>query len=333
MKELREKANFSIWCDFIERDFLENEFKELLKREIINGVTSNPSIFKNAILTSSAYKKDLELLKGREPKEIYEELAIKDIKRAAILLKEFYKKGDDGFVSIEIDPNFCNNAEESINEAKRLYKKINEPNVMIKVPATEAGYQVIEELISLGISVNTTLIFSPKQAEESLKAYKRGYQKLNRNKAIPKGVISVFVSRFDRKLDKELEKNGLKNGLLGILNATKIYHQIEAFGLKEVKTLFASTGVKGDEYPEDYYITNLLYKNSVNTAPLKTIKAFEKNQKKEIISPKSSEEIEEFFYKIKKSGTDIERVYQELIEEGLSAFIEAFKEIIDELKG
>jgi len=329
MKQLRENLNFSLWCDFLERDFLDNGFLELLKNQTVNGVTSNPAIFKDAILNSQAYKKDIEVQDTLTAKEKYENLAIEDIKKSAIHLEKLYKEGDDGFVSIEVDPNLCNDTKATINEAKSLYDRIGKKNVMIKIPATSAGYEAISELIASGISVNATLIFSPLQAQKCLDAFKLGYEKLSIKQTLPKGVISVFVSRFDRKLDKKLGELG---GFLGIINATKIYNMIESFGLKEVKTLFASTGVKGDSYPADYYITNLLYKNSVNTAPLNTIKAFIKNGNFKEKLPQNGEEIEEFFNKIEKLGIDMEKIYQELIDEGLNSFIDAFKQILETLK-
>ncbi len=332
MRKLRENLNFSLWCDFLERDFLDNGFLKLLKDETVNGVTSNPAIFKDAILTSTAYKKDLEGLSPLTAKEKYENLAIKDIQISANHLAKLYEDGDDGFVSIEVDPNLCDDAEATIAEAKSLYERIGKKNVMIKIPATSAGYEAISELISCGISVNSTLIFSPSQAQNCVEAYQKGYEKLGDVEVKPKGVISVFVSRFDRKLDEKLTSLGSVAGTLGIMNATKIYHKIEKSGLKEVKTLFASTGVKGDSYPADYYITNLLYKNSVNTAPLNTIDAFVKSENFIWKLPQSEEVIEEFFSKIEKDGIDMEVVYQELIDDGLSSFVDAFDEILESLK-
>ena len=133
---------FSLWVDFIERDFLDGQFLELLNDSIINGATSNPAIFKNAFSTSNAYKNDIYKYKaeGLSPKEIYEKLAISDIKKAAQILRPLYDKGDDGFVSLEIDPMLANDIQASIDEGARLFREINEPNVMIKVTATEAGF-------------------------------------------------------------------------------------------------------------------------------------------------------------------------------------------------
>jgi transaldolase len=320
--------NFALWCDFVERDFLENEFEELIKDGKINGATSNPAIFKNAFLTSKAYEEDKEALSGLNSSELYEKLAIKDIQIAADKLSSLYEKGDDGFISIEVDPNLCNDAKGTIEEGKKLFKEIGKENVMIKIPATEAGYEAMEALISEGIHVNATLIFSPKQAKLCVDAFEKGLKKVSGKK--PKAVISVFVSRFDRKLDPSLSYE-LK-GKVGIVNATKIYHDIESRGIKEVRTLFASTGVKGDDYPAHYYIEELCFPNSVNTAPLDTIKAYQANGSAIIKTPISQNECENFFAQLKSKGVDIEKVYDELLDEGLKAFVDAYNEILTQIR-
>ncbi len=167
-----EKEKFALWVDFIERDFIGTTMKELVDKKIINGATSNPAIFKNAFLNSPAYKDEIAQLKGTmTPKAIYETLAIKDIQAAADVLRPLFDKGDDGFVSIEVDPTLANDAQATIDEGKRLYKMINRPNVMIKVPATDAGYKAMEALVADGISVNATLIFSLTESLSCAKAF------------------------------------------------------------------------------------------------------------------------------------------------------------------
>jgi len=329
-----EEYRFSLWCDFVERNFLENEFGELIEKNIVNGATSNPAIFKSAILTSPSYKSDIEKLKGenKSPKEIYEELACKDIKKAADILLPLYENGDDGFISIEIDPRLCDDAKESIKEGKRLFEKIARENVMIKVPATEAGYKVIEELVANGIHVNVTLVFSPKQAKLALDAVKKGQKRIINGIDFPKVVISVFVSRFDRKLDKVLLGKNIRSGLTGIYNATKIYNLIESQKVINVRTLFASTGVKGDDLEKDYYIKELLYPNCVNTAPLSTIEEFVKNRDVTVKKPIEDDIVDEYFLVLKYQNVDMEKTYEDLMTEGLEAFKIAFEEILDSLK-
>lgn len=329
-----QEGNFSLWCDFIERDFLKGGFTDLIKSETINGATSNPAIFKNAFLTSPAYSADIKALKGSDPKEIYEALAIKDIQTSADLLQNLYQKGDDGFISIEVDPTLCDDASATIEEARRLFKTIGKDNVMVKIPATDAGFEAMRTLVGEGININATLIFSPAQAKGCLDAFEAGsksFLQSNPNGNLPKAVISIFVSRFDRKMDQALLERNIKSGLLGIFNATKIYHEIIKRDLPNVRALFASTGVKGDGLVADYYITNLLFANSVNTAPLETIDAFVKTGIKEIRTPLSKEQIDEFFEVVANQGFDMESVYNELMTEGLEAFKVAFAEILQEL--
>ena len=328
-----EESNFSLWCDFVERDFLQTGLKELIDTNIVNGATSNPAIFKNAFLTSPAYKEDISKLKGKSPKEIYETLAIKDIQIAADLLRTSYDSGDDGFISIEVDPALCDDANATIEEGKRLFATINRPNVMIKIPATKAGYQAMQELLTSGINVNATLIFSPQQAKNCLKAFQQANANLDNKQKLPQAVISIFVSRFDRKMDSVFKQKNIQTGLLGIYNATRIYHDIINSKLPNVRTLFASTGVKGDDLPKAYYMTELLYENSINTAPLDTIDAFIQTKIKESKTPVEITKIDQFFDDLKDNDINLEKIYDELLAEGLSAFKEAFKEILNTLKG
>ncbi len=320
--------NFSLWCDFIERDFLENEFDDLIKDGEINGVTSNPAIFKNAFLTSKAYNSAKKALKKMSPKEIYEALAIKDIQLAAKKLYLLYEEDDDGFVSIEVDPNICHDTKATIKEGIKLYEGIGYDNVMIKIPATNEGYEAMQTLMKEGINVNATLVFSNEQSQKCLEAMKNGLDKCKISKK-PKGVISIFVSRFDRLLDPSLPID-LK-GRVGIVNATNIYNMIKDSKILEVKALFASTGVKGNEYPADYYIKELCYPNSINTAPLETIKAYQATNIKSTKTPLSKDECDEFFIKLKKEGVDITKVSQELLDDGLKQFIQAYNEILRDL--
>ncbi|MEJ2489392.1 MAG: transaldolase [Sulfurovaceae bacterium] len=326
--------SFSLWLDFIERDFLKNEFPKLIQDEIINGATSNPSIFADAIRKSPAYKNQLENLKGLKPKEKYEALAIEDIRLAAQALKESYQEGNDGYISLEVDPFLSNDTKATVKEAKRLFKAIGEPNVMIKIPATEAGYSAMRQLLATGISVNATLIFSPEQAKRCVKAMKEGMSIFeNSGGRRVQAVISVFVSRFDRLLDQKLNELGLDLSKTGIYNAAKIYNIIEESNTPMVRTLFASTGVKeGVALPSDYYICELFAAHSVNTAPLETIKAYASRSQDSFKLPLADEEIENYFVTLEKSGIDMNEVYGKLLEDGLKAFEDSFQEILNALK-
>ncbi|MDD2905107.1 MAG: transaldolase [Sulfurimonas sp.] len=323
-----EDLKFSLWADFIERDYLENEFRELINEGIINGATSNPAIFKSAILNAPAYKAHLQTLEGLSSKEKYEALAIYDITKAADILRPLYEAKDDGYVSIEVDPFLCDDASATIDEGERLFETIDRENVMIKVPATKAGYEAMEELVSLGIPVNATLIFSKEQAVECAKAFEEG---VKRHGSKVDTVISVFVSRVDRALDADLAKHGIATALSGIYNSADIYNRVNAMQVEGCRVLFASTGVKDDSLPAHYYVEGLLAYNSVNTAPIDTIKAFHANGGREKALPISDTIIEEHFTTIAAAGIDFDAVLQKQIEDGLAAFKDAFKDILEAL--
>ncbi len=331
-----ETTGFSLWVDFIERDFIKTTLKELINNEIIDGATSNPSIFANAITTSGAYKEQLLTLKDKSPKEKYEALAITDIKSTAKELKTCYDRGFEGYVSIEVDPFLSNDATATIKEGIRLFKEIDEPNVMIKVPATNAGYIAMEELLARGISVNATLVFSPTQAIKAKEAMIKGINKFSSfsDDGRAEGVISIFVSRFDRKLDSKLKELNIPTAKTGILNAAKIYNILMEKKEPAIKPLFASTGVKKEqELPQDYYITNLVAKHSINTAPLDTIYAYENNPNKgKLALPITNDAIEAHFNALKDNGIDINKIYDELMQEGLKAFEEAFSKLLKSLE-
>jgi len=323
-----EDLKFSLWADFIERDYLDKEFKDLINDGIINGATSNPAIFKNAILNSPAYKEQLSTLGSLSAKEKYEAVAIYDIKKAADILKPLYDAGNDGYVSIEVDPFLCDDAEATIKEGKRLFSEIDRANVMIKVPATDAGYIAMEELSASGIPVNATLIFKKDQAISCAKAFERGCE---RNAKSVDTVISIFVSRVDRALDATLSEKGVEVALSGIYNTADIYNVIEAMNVSGCRALFASTGVKDDSLPAYYYVDKLLAYNSVNTAPIDTIKAFHIGGEKEKALPISQEVIQAHFAEVKNAGIDFEAILDTQIADGLDAFKVAFNDILESL--
>ena len=326
---LKEDINYSLWCDFIERDFLENRFKEIIKKKIIQGATSNPAIFESSITNSVAYKQQLDMLQANSAKTIYEELALTDIKRAATLLDDLHKKdADDGFISIEVDPLLCDDAAGTIEEGVRLYSLINADNVMIKVPATDAGYIAMRELTSRGINVNATLIFSPLQAIKCAQALDEGIKDSNKD---IKAVVSVFVSRLDRIADAELVAKGLQASKLGIMNATKCYHEVNKFQNANIRTLFASTGVKGNDLSPTYYIDNLIYPNSVNTAPLATIEDWLTDGSKVETTLISEAECNKYFDLLKSKDIKMDAIYNKLLVDGLEAFKNSFKDLLSKL--
>ncbi len=311
----------SVWVDYLEREFLDTTFKDWINKGIINGLTSNPSILANA-LKKDIYKNDLRKLKG-SPKEKYEEIAVKDIQKACDALKPLYDAGKDGFASIEVDPRLINDAKGSIDEAKRLYDKISRKNVMIKIPANEAGYKAMEALAKDGININATLVFSPNQAAKALESISKGKNM--------QGVISVFVSRFDRKLNSSLTKQNLAKDKIGFFNAIKIYNQTEASGMENIKVLFASTGVKQDYLPKDYYVQNLYLPHSVLTLPLDVIETIKDKEIEESFDFQTKH-IDAFFGFLSPAGISLQKVYQELFDEGVKAFENAFINMLNSFK-
>lgn len=328
--------DFSLWCDFVERKFLDAEFLDLIKRGAILGATSNPAIFENAIKSSSAYKSDILAAKSTSSaKEIYESLAFSDIKKASEILVPLHRKNaNNGFISIEIDPNLCDDAPKSIDEGVRIARALgNAENVMIKVPASEAGFEVMSALIARKIAVNATLIFSQSQTARCLEA-------LSGADSRAKAVISVFVSRFDKfDSDESAPK-------LGIFNAMKCYEMIEARGNPHIRALFASTGTKNAALEKSYYIKNLLLPNAINTAPLGAIRAFcgldsaldsqnaALDSKDSACGAKDSAFKKREFVKIPReidaylARFEVEKIARELLDSGLLAFKESFESML-----
>ncbi len=324
---------FSLWLDFIERDYLKDDFGKLLANGVVTGATSNPAIFASAISKSPAYKEQLKTLEGKSPKEKYEALAIEDIKRAATILEPYYYDSNDGYISIEVDPSLANNAKATVAEARRLFKAIGKPNVMIKIPATQAGYEAMSELMADGISINATLVFSPKQARQCFTAMTKGIAKGEADGSCRvEGVISVFVSRFDRLLDNELEQSGITPHKTGIYNAAKIYNMVENNNISNIRTLFASTSVKGDNLPADYYVTELVAPHSINTTPLDTINSYLGTKNKNIALPIEDNIINGYFTNLKDNGFNMDEIYKELLNDGLKAFEDAFNNMLKELE-
>ncbi len=326
---LRNKM-ISIWCDFIERSFLQGEFKELVAQGKIQGATSNPSIFAQA-LQSESYRASIEQLKhaGKKPKEIYETLAIEDIKSASEILYPLYAENpQNGLISIEIDPFLSEDVRASIDEGVRLWHEINAKNVMIKVPATQSGYTIMEHLMLRGINVNATLVFTKEQMRRVLQAF----QKANTN---AQGVISVFVSRFDRVIDLQLKDDTLR-GKYGIANAIAIYKDFLTYKPQpNHRILFASTGVKEQNaiYNDaGYYVYPLAFTHCVNTLPLQTLRAVQVDK----LQTPSMQQIASFDdLEIAASLGDMDinliAIEEQLLQEGLTSFEQSFQAMLDTL--
>ncbi len=341
------KLGQSLWIDNISRSMIIGGQLKGLIEQGLRGQTSNPTIFKQAISTSNDYDSKIQSLveAGKNTFEIYDELTIKDVADAADLFKGVYDKtnGLDGYVSLEINPKLANEYESQLAEGLRLWKKLNRPNVMIKVPATKNGVRVVEELIAQGVNVNTTLIFSAEQYSDVAWAYLKGLKRIEEkggDLSKVRSVASIFVSRIDSAIDKWLEDNKMADlkGQAAVANCMIIYHKFEQFfssdefkalkskGAHTQRVLWASTGTKDPKYSDIKYVTELITKDTVNTLPDKTLMAVLDHGQSQLVSinPADSQKI---ITTLREKGIDVGIVCNKLLEEGLFAFDKSFDEL------
>ena len=355
MKILDELAALgqSVWYDFIKRDLIKDGELDNLINMGVRGVTSNPSIFQKAISSSSLYDASIKelSLRGLTPTEIYEQLAKYDIKLAAEKLLPVYESsgGLDGFVSLEVNPDLAYDAEGTIAEAKRLFKELKMPNIMIKVPATREGVKAVEELIAEGINVNATLIFSVENYLQILEAYVNGLQRrLENNLDISRvsSVASFFVSRVDTYTDKELNEKGAAHllGKTAVANSKIAYNKfvnyladekwqmLEAEGANVQRLLWASTSTKNPAYSDILYVQELIGEHTVNTMPPVTLDAFiDHGVVKETIT-QGIEQAQNVLEDLKKLNVDINVITARLQTDGVKAFAEAFHSLINSIE-
>jgi transaldolase/glucose-6-phosphate isomerase len=353
----------SLWYDYMERRILENgELAELINRGDIRGLTSNPSIFNHAIAKSKDYDSALIPMAwaGYIDKMILELLMIEDIKRVADLLRPLFDKthGGDGFVSLEVRPELAYDTEKTVAEAQRLWNIVNRPNVMIKIPATEPGLSAIRRSIAAGININITLIFSIDRYKDVMEAYFSGLEdRIKAGKPVDhiNSVASFFVSRIDSKVDKYLEpviqasgRNAqIGKSLLGkiaIANARLAYQEfrkvfesdrfskLQVKGAKLQRPLWASTSTKNPAYPDTMYVDELIGNHTVNTVPPQTLEAFRDHGKVKVTIEKDLDEARKAFSDLEAIGISIQKVTQELEEEGVAAFSEAYDSLLATVK-
>lgn len=349
----------SIWLDYIDRPLLETGKLTTMIDNGLRGMTSNPSIFNNAIGSSSDYDEKIKELKsaGKTTFEIYDELTIKDIQDATDHFRQVYTDTNylDGYVSLEIDPQIADKAEEQTKEGLRLFKKVNRPNVMIKVPSTDAGIPVIEELIANGINVNATLIFSVKQYEQVARAYYKGLlRRVNDGLGLEgiHSVASVFVSRIDAAVDKLIdaqlntEEDEAKRkklislkGKAAVANSRIVFEKWQSLlETDEVKALhgknasvqrvlWASTGTKNPEYSDIKYVTELIAAPTVNTLPEKTLNAFLDHGDTGDAFVDDSQNAFDIIEDLRKFNIDVQAVCDDLLRKGVAAFDDAFVQL------
>jgi len=351
LKQLWEDQKQAVWFDFIERDLLSSGgLARLVADDGVRGVTSNPSIFQKAIEGGGAYDAAVAELLENDPAmatiDLYEALAIEDIRGAADVLAPVFEAsgGDDGYVSLEVSPHLAYDTEGTIAEAERLWRTVNRPNLMIKVPATPEGIEAIERLIARGINVNATLMFSLGHYEAVAGAYLRGIEACAEPARVA-SVASFFVSRVDTKIDAALEALGKPaaldlRGKAAIANSKLAYHRFEelfggeafaanaARGARMQRPLWASTSTKDPAYRDVMYVEELVGPDTVNTLPVATLEAFRDHG---VVRASLREDLagaEQVFAQLADLGVDIDAVTDELQVEGVAAFAASFDQLL-----
>jgi transaldolase len=347
-----EKCGQSVWLDNISRDMLvKGELKRLRDEDGLSGVTSNPSIFQKAMAGGYAYDNQIkEILSGNpdiSAGNLFETLAVKDIQDATDVLKPVYDKtnGHDGFVSIEVSPELAYDTGATVTDATRLHRKVGRPNVMIKIPATQEGLPAIREMISNGVCINVTLIFSPTVYEQVVDAYISGLEdRIKKGESIKNidSVASFFISRIDTAVDKQLEAKGNKNlqGKIAIANAKLVYQRakelfgserfkkLEKEGAKKQRLLWASTSTKNPEYSDILYVEELIGNDTVNTLPPSTLNAYRDHGNPASRIETGLDIAKDQMKKIANLGVDFEAVTRKLTDDGVVLFADSFNELV-----
>jgi transaldolase/glucose-6-phosphate isomerase len=357
----------SIWLDYIRRHLLSSgELKQLIEEDGLKGVTSNPAIFEKAIGGSQDYDEAIRLLarQGKTLEEIYQTLTVEDVRWAADIFRPVYDRlnGADGFVSLELNPHLAHDTQGSINEARKLWGLLDRPNVFIKVPATQEGLPAIRQLISEGINVNVTLLFGLARYQKVAEAYIAGLEE-RAAQGLPlarvASVASFFLSRIDVKLDPILEKlaagsgrnaqvaAGLR-GEVAIASAkaahckyyenlfnSERWRALKEKGARPQRLLWASTSTKNPDYPDVKYVEALIVPDTINTLPPETLNAYRDhgNPAPRLICPVELERAEQVLRSLPQLGLDLDRVTQELEDEGVQKFNQPYDELLCTLEG
>ena len=338
----------SLWLDNIQRKQLENgELKAMIERGDIRGMTSNPTIFNNAIAKSKDYDAALTSLAwaGWDAPKIFWQLAIEDIRAACDLFSPLYEEtnGGDGYVSIEVSPDVAHDTEATLAQAEQLWARVRRPNLMVKIPATKAGIPAIRKATAVGINVNITLIFSLKRYAEVMEAYLSGLEDhLAAGHSIHHiaSVASFFVSRVDTKIDPKLPEGSPLRGKAAIANAKLAYDEYEKTfsthrwenlkikGARVQRPLWASTSTKNPAYPDTIYVDNLIGPETVNTVPPQTLEAVRDHAKIEITLTRDLDQAQDAINQLESNGISMDVVTQELEDEGVKSFADAFSQLL-----
>jgi transaldolase len=345
----------SIWLDFIDRKFIaEGKLKSLIDDDGIRGVTSNPAIFEKAISGSNVYDDDIRKLSdsGKSTEEIFFGLAINDIQKACDLFDDLYNsevKGADGYVSLEVSPFLALKTEETAQQAEQLWKEVDRKNVMIKIPGTKPGLAAIRESIGKGININVTLLFGLPRYEEVTEAYISGLEDhLAAGHKIGHiaSVASFFLSRIDVLVDPMLDEKGLGDlkGEVAIASAKKAYEiykrvfsgerweKLAAQGARPQRLLWASTSSKNPAFKDTKYVEALIGADTVDTVPLETIEAFRDHGIAANTLDEGLDQATETLEKLKAAGIDIDKITQQLEDEGIEKFNKPFEKLLQSIE-
>lgn len=350
----------SVWCDTISRSLLDSgELRRLIAEDGLRGVTSNPSIFEKAIDGGTDYDREIRTMAraGFSAARIYEVLAVRDIQGTADQFRALFETtgGGDGYVSLEVSPHLAYRTRETVEEARRLWKAVARPNVMIKVPATPAGMPAIRQLLGEGINVNVTLMFSMEHYLQVAEAYLQGIETLaaSGRTAPVASVASFFVSRVDTVVDRLLQETESRagsaaekercralQGRAAVANARLVYRKFgEIFGdsrflklkrqgFRVQRPLWASTSTKNPRYRDVLYVETLIGPDTVNTMPLATLAAFRDHGVARATLNEDLEEARQTFVQLRQLGVDMEAVTLKLQEDGVKLFADAFDRLL-----
>jgi transaldolase len=350
LEQLREHGQ-SPWIDYIAREFVrEGELDRLVGQGIV-GLTSNPTIFQEAISHGSSYDEQLrEMMHDAEdPREVFLALASTDVREACDRLTPVFENGEgtrDGWVSLEVDPDLAHDAPSTAREAQRIHRLVGRPNLFVKIPGTQEGLDAIEETIAAGIPVNVTLLFSLQRHRDAAEAYLRGLRRLRDgggDLSTVASVASFFVSRVDTEADRRLDEIGghdeLK-GKLAIANAKLAFQtylelfsgeeweELASAGASPQRCLWASTSTKNPDYRDVLYVEELIGPHTVNTMPPATIKAFLDHGKVENTLERDVDEARRTLERLAEAGVDYDEVVEALEREGVEKFAKSFRDLI-----
>jgi transaldolase len=352
-------AGVSIWLDDLSRERLNSgNLKQLITDSSVVGVTTNPTIFAAALAKGEAYDAQVRELKQRDASidDVVREVTVTDVREACDVFRSTWEAsgGVDGRVSLEVSPLLAHDTDATLAEAQDIWKAVDRPNLLVKIPATEEGLSAITSALAEGVSINVTLIFSVERYRDVMTAYLEGLERAaanGQNLGSIASVASFFVSRVDTEIDKRLDKIGTDEALAlrgkaGIANSRLAYAafeevfqgtrwaQLTAQGAKAQRPLWASTGVKNPDYSDTMYITELVVADTVNTMPEKTLQAFADHgevQGDQVTG--TAAQAQEVFDALERVGIDLTDVFQVLEDEGVEKFEASWKELLDTVKG